>query len=87
VVHYPPSPLLAPDGSWISVVVNVDVRLHSQIPNLMKIRPVGAEFFHAYRRTDKHEEANFSKALKNSGKGPFVRYSSKCEDNIEKYFK
>jgi len=53
----------------------------------MKIRPVGAEFFHAYRRTDKHEEANFSKALKNSGKGPFVRHSSKCEDNIEKYFK
>jgi len=58
VVHYPPLSLLTPDGSWISVVVSVDVRLHIQIPNLMKIRPVRAEFFHADRRTDRHEEAN-----------------------------
>jgi hypothetical protein len=29
---------------------------------------------------------NFSKALKNPGKGPFVRNDSKWEDNIEKYF-
>jgi hypothetical protein len=28
---------------------------------------------------------NFAKALKNPGKGPFVRHSSKWEDNIEKY--
>jgi hypothetical protein len=26
----------------------------------MKLRPVGAELFHAYRRTDGHEEANFA---------------------------
>ena len=25
---------------------------NTQIPNFMKIRPVGAELFHAYRRTD-----------------------------------
>jgi len=36
----------------------VDVPLNIQIPNLMEIRPVGAEFFHADRRTDRHEEAN-----------------------------
>jgi hypothetical protein len=33
-----------------------------QIPNLTKIRPVGAELFHADRRpnrqTDRHDEAN-----------------------------
>jgi len=58
VVHYPPLPLLAPDGNWISVVVSVDVRLHIQIPHLMKIRPVGDEFFHTDGRTDEHEEAN-----------------------------
>ena len=29
-----------------------------QISNFMKIRPVGAELFHADRRTDGHDEAN-----------------------------
>jgi len=29
-----------------------------QIPNFIKIRPVGAEVFHANGRTDVHEEAN-----------------------------
>jgi len=29
-----------------------------QIQNFMKIRPVGAELFHADRRTDWHDEAN-----------------------------
>jgi len=28
------------------------------IPNFIKIRPVGAELFHADGRTDRHEEAN-----------------------------
>ena len=36
---------------------------NSQISNFMKILPVGAELFHADRRTDRHDEANrrFSK--------------------------
>jgi len=29
-----------------------------QISNFMKIHPVGAQLFHAYRRTDRHDEAN-----------------------------
>jgi hypothetical protein len=29
-----------------------------QMSNFMKIRPVGARLFHAYRRTDRHDEAN-----------------------------
>jgi hypothetical protein len=29
-----------------------------QMPNYMKIRPVGAELFHAEGRTDGHDEAN-----------------------------
>jgi len=29
-----------------------------QISNFMKIRPVGAEYFHASGRTDRHDEAN-----------------------------
>ena len=72
-VHCPPLPLLAPDGIRIRVVVGVDVRLHSQIPNVMKIRPVEAEFFHADRRTDRQEAnsriSQFAKALKNPEKG------------------
>ena len=28
----------------------------------MKIRPVGAELFHADRQTDAHDEANFANA-------------------------
>jgi len=39
-----------------------------QIPNLVKIRPVGAELFHAdKRRTDRQEETN-------------NRFSQFCED-------
>jgi hypothetical protein len=37
-----------------------------QISNLMKIRLLGAELFHADRRTDRHEEAN-------------IRFSQVCE--------
>jgi len=29
-----------------------------QISNIMKVRPVGAELFHAGRQTDSHDEAN-----------------------------
>ena len=31
---------------------------HSNIKNFMKIRPVGAELFHADRRTRRHDEVN-----------------------------
>ena len=31
---------------------------NTQTQNLMKIRPVGAELFHAGGRTDRHDEAN-----------------------------
>ena len=31
---------------------------NTQNSNFMKIRPVGAEFFHADRRTDWHDEAS-----------------------------
>jgi len=31
---------------------------NNQISNLMKIRPVGAEMFHADGRTDKHDKVN-----------------------------
>ena len=31
---------------------------NTQISHLMKIRPVGAEVFHADRRTGRHNEAN-----------------------------
>jgi hypothetical protein len=31
---------------------------NSQISDFMKIRPVGAQLFHADRLTDRHEEAN-----------------------------
>ena len=31
---------------------------NTQIWNFMKIRPVGAELFHAVGRTDRHDEAN-----------------------------
>jgi hypothetical protein len=31
---------------------------NNQISNFMKIRPVGAEFFHANGQTDRHDEAN-----------------------------
>jgi len=30
----------------------------TQVPNFMKILPVGAELFHTNRRTDRHDEAN-----------------------------
>ena len=35
-----------------------DFRKNPQIPNFMKIRPVGAELFHADGWTDRHDEAN-----------------------------
>ena len=30
------------------------------VSNFIKIRPVGAELFHADRRTDRHDEAKYS---------------------------
>jgi hypothetical protein len=35
-----------------------DFSKNSQIQDFMKIRPLGAELFHADRLTDRHEEAN-----------------------------
>ena len=42
-----------------------------QIPNFMKIRPEGAELYHANRQKDRHDEAilafrNFAKVPKNA---------------------
>ena len=31
---------------------------NTQTSNLMKIPPMGVEFFRAYRQTDRHDEAN-----------------------------
>jgi hypothetical protein len=54
-------------GTWI---FSTDLSKHTQIPNFMKIRPVGAELFHADRQTDrwtdKFDEAN-------------TRFSQVCE--------
>jgi len=42
-----------------------------QISNFMTLRPVGAEFFHADRQTDGHDEVNsrFSQFLRTRQKG------------------
>jgi hypothetical protein len=32
--------------------------INPQISNFMKIRPVGAELFHAHGRTDRHDDDN-----------------------------
>jgi hypothetical protein len=39
-----------------------------QMSNFMKIRPMGAELFHADRQTDRHNEANsrFSQLCENA---------------------
>jgi len=37
---------------------SIDFRKNAQISNLMKIRPLEAELFHADRRTVSHDEAN-----------------------------
>ena len=31
---------------------------NTQVPNLIRIRQVGAELFHGGRQTDRHDEAN-----------------------------
>ena len=41
--------------NWI---LETDFRKNTQISNFMKIRPVGAELFHADRRKDKYDKAN-----------------------------
>ena len=41
--------------SWI---FSTDFRKNAQISNFTRIRPVGAELFHADRQTDTHDEAN-----------------------------
>jgi len=37
---------------------SVHILKNNQIPNFMKIRPVGAELLHADGQTDRHEEAD-----------------------------
>ena len=49
--------------TWI---FSTDLRKNTEIPSFMKIRPVGAEFFHADRtdgRIERHDEANSRKTL------------------------
>jgi hypothetical protein len=41
--------------TWI---FSTDFRKKALISSFIKIRPVGAELFHADRRTDGHDEAN-----------------------------
>jgi len=41
-----------------TLIFSTDFRKILQISNFMKIRPVGAELFHADRQTDRHDEAN-----------------------------
>jgi hypothetical protein len=56
-------PLLLSDFNETSVL-STDFRKNTQIPNFVKIRPIRAELFHAYLRTDgQTNEANscFSK--------------------------
>jgi hypothetical protein len=45
---------------------------HTQIPSLMKIRPVGDDLFHANGRTDRHDEGN-------------GRFSQFCDHNWQGY--
>jgi len=46
--------------------MKIEVSINVQISNVMKIRPVGVMFFHADRRTGRHEKANsrFSQVCK-----------------------
>jgi hypothetical protein len=48
---------------------------NNQILNLMKIRPVGAELFHADRRTGRHEEANIRFAIRRRRQKRFLEVS------------
>jgi len=42
-----------------NVIFAIDLKkTHTQIPNFMEVRPVGAELFHADEQTDRHDEAN-----------------------------
>jgi hypothetical protein len=54
-------PLFLPDFNEIWIFLD-RVSKNTQISTFMKIRPVGAELFHADRRTDgrtdRHDEAN-----------------------------
>jgi hypothetical protein len=50
-------PLLLSDFNETSIFSTV-VRKNPQISNFMKILSVGAELFHADRRTDRHDEAD-----------------------------
>jgi len=45
---------------WFLRKINFLLRFSkkTQIPNFIKINPVGAELFHADRRTDKHDKVN-----------------------------
>jgi len=43
---------------FFSDLMKLEFSKNPQISNFMKIRPVGAELFHADGRTDRHDEAN-----------------------------
>jgi hypothetical protein len=47
---------------------------YPQIQNFIKIRPLGPKLFHAGRRTDKHDEANFC----------FAQFLNALEDDKER---
>ena len=38
--------------------LNTNERMNIQLPNVMKILPLGAELSHEDRRTDRHDEGN-----------------------------
>jgi hypothetical protein len=39
-------------------IFSIDFRKNIQMSNLLKMNPVGSEFFHVDRRTDRHQVAN-----------------------------
>jgi hypothetical protein len=49
--------LLYLNETWI---FSTNLQKNTQIPDFMKIRPVGAVLFHADRRTDRHDETHSS---------------------------
>jgi len=48
------------------LIFSTDFSTHTQISNLMKIRPLGAELFHVDGQTDTHDEANSREHLQAS---------------------
>jgi hypothetical protein len=72
-------PLFLSDVLWNLNILDLSVK-NMQIPNLIKIRPVGAELFHAYGRTDMMELrvafSNFANAPTNLYQRHFVHHIS-----------